>query len=1005
MAAADPRLLWLSGADTEALADQLAHLDAGQTFATAAEPDGDHGADAAGRAPTRDGVTIEPGRARLGIVDPDERKLRLARRILAEGAAWRGRSDIWFRPAGLGATGKLAFVFPGVEPTFGVAEMGLPALGARFGLVAPEVDDDTIAHRSASIYRTGNFLGQVLQAIGLAPDVIAGHSIGEWSGSVAAGIIPADHAADLLEVVDLSAVELPDLDFAAFAAGVDAVRPVIDELPDIVVSHDNSPGQSIACGRPAQVDEALARLRDRRILGYKLGFQSGFHTPAMADSLPTFRSHLERMEVGAGHTPMWSATTVDRYPTAPAEIIDLHLRHLMEPVRFRPLVERLYHDVGVRVFLQVGAGSLTSFVADTLDGLDHAAVAMLAPRRSAIEQTHRALTALWVEGVDVAPTALLGAEPGEPTAAPPRQPVPVGSPQPVPVGSPSTDPSESSRGLPEVAAVPAAVAVAERPSVHVPTSARAEVAGAIISPARTEDAGTVVSPAVLGAAADMLTAAARTGQDVLDALIARLAPTTSKPSPPVPSTPSPAPWTACPAEPWPDGPRTIRRMLSLETMPETLDHTLYTVAEGWPDVSDRFPIVAMTTQLQLLEDIASTYAGGRDVVELFGVRNYRWLDISDPLDLEITVTPKGDDVLMIALGPYCRANVRVGTFSTAPRYDDPPLVNPRPTVHTAQEMFDLRLMFHGPGFQGIPAMGPIGDDGMLGTFDNLATPGSLLDNLGKLIAYWAIDFGGVGEAALPSGVARVEWFGPKPAPGVEVRCDIRMVEQQRDLVRADGVLILPDGSILARVEGWTSILFHLDELMEPLHHDPGHNDVAEAQPGGWYVVRERWPTGPARDLTARRYLDRAERAHYATLNLLEQRRWLIDVIAAKDAVRHWLRDTFGIACFPVEVTLIPDGEKRFRVACGRIPAGHDPRVTLCPHDWTAVATIGDGVDRDIEAVAVADHADAGAAALAASAAVAARNPGVPVSHIERPQVDVPSRLEVPPPPPFAVAWT
>ena len=162
-------------------------------------------------------------------------------------------------------------------------------------------------------------------------------------------------------------------------------------------------------------------------------------------------------------------------------------------------------------------------------------------------------------------------------------------------------------------------------------------------------------------------------------------------------------------------------------------------------------------------------------------------------------------------------------------YDDPPLVDPRPTLHTAQEMFDLRLMFHGPGFQGIPAMGPIGDDGMLGTFDNLATPGSLLDNLGKLIAYWAIDFGGVGEAALPSGVARVEWFGPKPAPGVEVRCDIRMVEQQRDLVRADGVLILPDGSILARVAGWTSILFHLDELMEPLHHDPGHNDVAEAQ--------------------------------------------------------------------------------------------------------------------------------------------------------------------------------
>ena len=1027
MAADDPRLLWLVGADADDLARQLARTDTG-----------DHAAPGAGAG----------GSARLGIVDPDERKLRLARRILAEGQAWRGRSDIWFSPAGLAsAGGKVAFLFPGVEPTFGVGDMNLAALGARFGLDAPEVTDDTIAHRSASIYRTGNFLGRVLEVIGITPDVIAGHSIGEWSGSVAAGIIPVVHAADLLEVVDLSAVELPDLDFAAFAAGVDAIGPVIAELPDIVVSHDNSPGQSIACGRPDQVDEALARLREQRVLGYKLGFQSGFHTPAMAESLPVFRKHLERMEVRAGHIPMWSATTVDRYPTTAPEIIDLHLRHLMEPVRFRPMIERLYHDAGVRVFLQVGVGSITAFVGDTLAGLDHASVAVLAPRRSALAQAHRALTALWVEGVEVDPTALLGAEHEGPASSPAStrtgradtgdaasgrsEPEPHAARRPAPALA-SPPPARPATVAPEAVPAPAAaVAVAERPAATVANG----------------HGGTVLSPAALAAAADMLTAAAGAGQDILDALLARVAPTTGlAPAPPrppafaaaarptsdapdaTPATPaatvatdaaaptapaaagepagsSPAPWTASPPEPWPDSPRTIRRLLSLETMPETLDHTLYTVAEGWPDVSDRFPIVAMTTQLQLLEDIAATYAGGRDVIELFGVRNYRWLDISDPLDLEIAVTPKSDDVLMIALGPYCRANVRVGTFPAPPRYEDPPLVNPRPTTHTAQEMFDLKLMFHGPGFQGIPAIGPIGDDGMLGTFDNLATPGSLLDNLGKLIAYWAIDFGGVGEAALPSGVARVEWFGPKPAPGVEVRCDIRMVEQQRDLVRADGVLILPDGSIIARVEGWTSILFHLDELMEPLHHDPGHNDVAEAQPGGWYVIRERWPTGPARDLTARRYLDRTERAHYATLNLLEQRRWLIDVIAAKDAVRHWLRDTFGIACFPVQVALVPDGDRRFRVACDRIPAGHDPRVTLCPHEWTAVATVGDGGYRDIEAVALGDHADAAGAAGAAAAAVATRNPGVAVSQVERPAVDVPSRLEVPPPPPFAVAWT
>jgi malonyl CoA-acyl carrier protein transacylase len=945
----DPRLWWLAGADAADIAAQL-----------------DRVGEAAPPVPAPDA-----GPARMGIVDPDERKLRLASRLLREGGPWRGRSDIWYSPSGLvRGGGKVAFLFPGVEPTFGLDEVDLPALGARFGLVAPLIEDDTIAHRTASIYRTGNFLDAVARRIGVVPDLIAGHSIGEWSGTVASRIVPVTHAEDLLEAVDLSAVELPDLDFAAFAAGVDAVADVVAELHDIVVSHDNSPGQSIVCGTPTMVEEALARMRDRNVLGYRLGFQSGFHTPAMEESLPEFRAHLERMEVRPAAIPLWSATSVAPYPDTAEEIIELHLRHLMEPVRFRPLVDRLYEDAGARVFVQVGVGSLTSFVTDTLGERDHVTVPFLTPRRTALAQVHRALTALWVEGVDVRPDSL------RPPAdrAPARQ-----------------DPAPA------------------RATPTAPAAAAAGVRG-----------GVALAPAMpLAAAADMLTTAARSGQDVLDALSARLGRATAAPAPrPAPAPPaatSPAevdpgdeilPWAPTPPRPWPTGRTTVRRLLSLETMPETYDHTLYPAPEDWPDVADRFPIVAMTTQLQLLEDIAASYGGGRDVVELFGVRNFRWLDIADPLDLEITVVPQGDDVLSIALGPYCRANVRLGRFPAGrPRHGARPLVNERPTTHTAQEMFDLRLMFHGPAFQGVSRLGPVGDDGMQGDFDALPTPGSLLDDLGKLIAYWAIDKGGIGEAALPSGVSSVELYAPKPVQGEPVSCDIRIVELQRDAIKADGVLVLDDGTLLARVTGWTSILFHLDELMEPLHHAPSFNDVAEPQPGGWYVTRERWPTGPARDLTSRRYLARPERAQYAAMNLLEQRRWLLDTLAAKDAVRSWLREEHAVPSFPVELTLVPDGDRRFRVRSDRIPAGHDPRVTIARLGWVTVAVLGDGGYRDIEARLVSDAADAESAARLAAEAVAARNPGARVESVPRPTVDVPSRLEVPDPPPFAVAWT
>jgi hypothetical protein len=532
-------------------------------------------------------------------------------------------------------------------------------------------------------------------------------------------------------------------------------------------------------------------------------------------------------------------------------------------------------------------------------------------------------------------------------------------------------------------------------------------------------------PLALIGAAGLVGAAARAGQDVLTALAARLAPPSGAPAPDasalgpplqpparprvapsaVTPAPPPGPWDPPVPHPWPDGPLTVVRRLSLTTMPETLDHTLFETPDGWPDTYDRFPIVAMTTQLQLIEDLAASYAGGRSVVEVFGVRNFRWLDISDPVDLEIAITPKGDDVLAVALGPYCRANVRVGAYPPAPRHEDRPLVRPRPTIHTAAEMFEQRLMFHGPGFHGIPSMGPIGDDGMVGDFTHLATPGSLLDNLGKLIAYWAIDKGGIGEAALPTGVSAVEHHGPLPAPGTPVRCDIRVVDLQRDLIRADGVLLAPGGTVLSRVRGWTSILFHLDELMEPVHHGVGDHDVAEVQPGGWVAVRERWPTGQARDLTARRYLTRAEQATYDSKNLLEQRRWLIDVIAAKDAFRHWLRDRFGLACHPCQVTVVPDGERRYRVACSLVPAGHDPCLTVCPINWMAVVAVGDGAYRDIEAREVPDGADPADAERAAAAALAARHPGAAVASVPAPFNVVPCRLGIPDPPPYAVAWT
>lgn len=887
------------------------------------------------------------GPARLGIVAPTDRKLRLARRLVAKGEPWRsGRSDIWFSPNGIGHRGPVAFLFPGVEPTFEAPALHVGALAERLGLTPPELDDSSVAHRSASIVRLGIFCDQVLTQLGVVPAAMAGHSIGEWSGIVAAGVVSPERASVLLNAADLDALRFPDLDFAALASGAHAAAEVVSQLTDVHVSHDNSPNQAVICGPPAQIAEALGRLGDQGVLGRTLAFQSGFHTPVVAPLVELFRADMEALAFEPGATPLWSATTVTRYPTEHGEIVALLLRHLVEQVRFRPLIERLYHEVGVRVFVQAGLGSLAGFVDSTLEGHEHAAISLLSPKRSALGQTHRAVTALWVEGLEVDPDVLEGRPPpAEPTTpAPPK---------------------------------------------HIADSAAPETRAAAPT--------SLISASRLSETLDLLTAAAHASRNIVDHLTSGVRAMAPPPAP----TPPPPPRTA-----WPTQPLTLTPTLSLANRPETLDHRLFPQPPGWPHPADGFPIMAMTTQIQMLEDVAAQHAGSdRPVVEVSGVRNMRWLDLSEPQNVEITVTPTDDDTLGLTLGRHCRLSVRVGARPAAPARLSTPLDNARPAPHTPYEMFAHGLMFHGPRFQGITALGPMGDNGMDGDFEHLDTPGSLLDNLGKLIAYWVMDRRGLGEGALPIRVDRIRHHRPLPPPGTPVHCEIRVVELQRDAVTANGALWLPDGQPLCSVDGWTSIVFHRDELMEPLYYAPDRRTMDEPQPGGFSVVLERWPTGPGRELTARRYMSGPERQVFAQMNLLEQRRWVIELVAAKDVVRRWLWEHGQPPCYPIEIALERHGERLLRAVSPHIPDGHDLWVAVSSVNWAAAAIVGDGHLPDIEACLIPDTAAPSAVGDAAATTLQSRNPGAVVRQIA-PVTDLsPSRLEVAPQPPFAVAWT
>jgi acyl transferase domain-containing protein/phosphopantetheinyl transferase len=346
-----------------------------------------------------EGESSLAGPWRLAVVDPTPQRLETARGAVERGQPRRGRDGIFFSPAGLVAEGgRVAFLFPGVEAGF---DPQIADVAEHFGWPATELPAEGLEEHAIGVLLVGRVLHRALRELGVEPDAIAGHSIGEWSGLNAAGIVADGDAEELLARIQGDTIDVPGVAYAAVGCSAERARALTGSFVDIFVTHDNCPHQSMLCGPEESLEAALGRLRQAAVLGQILERpRSGFHSPMFAGYLDPFRSGYRDLPLQSPRTPLWSATTCSPYPHEADAIRELSLRHLVEPVRFRELVVAL-HDEGVRVFVQVGTGSLVGFVEDTLAGKPHLAVAANVPNRSGLEQLRWLAASLFVEGVPV----------------------------------------------------------------------------------------------------------------------------------------------------------------------------------------------------------------------------------------------------------------------------------------------------------------------------------------------------------------------------------------------------------------------------------------------------------------------------------------------------------------------------------------------------------------------------------------------------------------------------
>ena len=239
-------------------------------------------------------------------------------------------------------------------------------LGYRITDVMFEGTDDDL--KQTKVTQPAVFLHSVIMAMCLddfKPDMVAGHSLGEFSALTAAGALSFE---DGLRLVFARAMAMqkaceaaPSTMAAVVGLADDVIEKICAEISKegrvVVPANYNSPGQVVISGNVEAIKEACTKLKEagaKRALPLAVG--GAFHSPLMEPARIELAAAIEKAPVSKPICPVYQ--NVDALPhTDPVEIKDNLLKQLTAPVRWTQSVINMIGG-GMTEFLECGPGTV-----------------------------------------------------------------------------------------------------------------------------------------------------------------------------------------------------------------------------------------------------------------------------------------------------------------------------------------------------------------------------------------------------------------------------------------------------------------------------------------------------------------------------------------------------------------------------------------------------------------------------------------------------------------------
>ena len=744
------------------------------------------------------------------------------------------------------------------------------------------------------------------------------------------------------------------------------VLRLLEIRPDALLGHGSGEYAAlIASGCMGSDDLLLERLVELSSV-YERVREKGKGPVVASAAREEKEEFLEGLILSSPEIEIYSATMMSPYPREPWEIRSLVADHWSRPGDLRGTIEALYH-AGARIFVEVGPGdTLTACVADILRGRAHLAMACDGRQHAGITQLHHLIGALAAQGVSMGLDHLykirglrrlpLDTPPAAAAATTQRSSVPL------------------SLDLPSVRLSPERVRArsGRRPTGTIPDHTRGStdsISHVMQDHLRTMERFLAVQ------------------QEVMATFMGGAGPVPARgPSEALPATSGPSlPFIGKVTSLTPGQEIVIVRRIDPEEDIFLRDHTFGFEVSDFDEGLKPLPIMPFTMCMEIMAEAAASVMPGKVLTGMREVLVRQWIAVSAPMTLEIAARRgTSGDLVEVKIRNLGRAAAAEGpgedplaeaTAIFADAYPAPPpialiaLASVRLCRHTAAQMYEERLMFHGPRFQKVASLERSGDNGIVGhlqvspptdLFRSLPIPPLvidpvLLDAAGQMLGYWAAERLESGYTVLPVRLVALEIFKASRWELEQVRCEVEVQQVTSRQVRATMNLFSPDGQLRLRLVGWEDVRSFWPREFYDFFRFPRQHLLTKA----WDLPIASFPSRRAfasqrldltwettrpivRQALAHVILSRAERAEFTSLRGPEARRteWLFGRATAKDAVRWLLRQREGINVCPADIEI-----------------AHDP----CGHPFARIAGLGGSVI--VPAISIA-HSDGLAVAIA-----------------------------------------